>query len=127
MSPVYLVRTSVARVILTTHRVTWAELSSVMLLPATLNHHQQSFTGHETIQSMLAFERESIEIGNTIQGYNTDNGVYIAKALMSKLQSNNQTLRLSGVGAHHHNGVAENAIKNISRKARVYMFHDALR
>ena len=90
-------------------------------------HHQQSFTGHETIQSMLTFERESADIGNTIQGYNTDNGVYTAKALMSKLQSNNQTLRLSGVGAHHHNGVAENAIKNMSRKARVFMFHAALR
>ena len=90
-------------------------------------HHQQSFTGHETIQSMLAFERESNEIGITIQGYNTDNGVYTAKALIGKLQSDHQTLRLSGVGAHHHNGVAENAIKNISRKARIYMFHAALR
>ena len=46
---------------------------------------------------------------------------------MSKLHDNNQTLRLSGVGAHHHNGVAENAIKNISKKSRVYMVHAALR
>ena len=89
--------------------------------------HQQSFTGHETIQSMLTFERESTEVGNKILGYNTDNGIYTAKALMSKLHDNNQTLRLSGVGAHHHNGVAENAIKNISKKARVYMFYAALR
>ena len=90
-------------------------------------HHQQSFTGHETIQSMLAFERESAEIGVFIHGYNTDNGVYTAKTLIDKLHSNNQLLRLSGVGAHHQNGVAENAIKNISRKARIYMFHAALR
>ena len=76
---------------------------------------------------MIAFERESTEVGINIQGYNTDNGVYTAKTLIHKLQSNNQILRLSGVGAHHQNGVAENAIKNISKKARVYMFHAALR
>ena len=90
-------------------------------------YHQQSFTGHETIESMIAFERESTEVGINIQGYNTDNGVYTAKTLIHKLQSNNQILRLSGVGAHHQNGVAENAISNISEKARVYMFHAALR
>ena len=76
---------------------------------------------------MLTFERESAEVGNKILGYNTDNGVYTAKALMSKLHDNHQTLRFSGVGAHHHNGVAKNAIKNISKRARVYMFHAALR
>ena len=31
------------------------------------------------------------------------------------------------MGAHHQNGIAENSIKNITRKARIYMFHAALR
>ena len=43
------------------------------------------------------------------------------------LSKDNKTLRLSGVGGHHHNGPAENAIKNISRKARIFMFHAAIR
>ena len=90
-------------------------------------HHQQTFTSHETLQSMLTFEREAAELGIEIQGYNTDNGVYTAKQIMNKLHENKQLLRLSGVGAHHQNGVAENAIKNISRKARIFMFHAALR
>ena len=90
-------------------------------------HHQQSFTAHETTESMISFEREAAEIGVAIKGYNTDNGVYTAKALISKLQQDKQTLRASGVGAHHQNGVAENAIKNVSKKARIYMFHAALR
>ena len=85
-------------------------------------HHQQSFTGHETIQSMLTFERESLEVGNKIVGYNTDNGVYTAKALINKLQNNAQTLRLSGVGVHHQNGVAENAIKTFQGRQEFICF-----
>ena len=34
---------------------------------------------------------------------------------------------MSGVGAHHQNGAAKNAIKNTSRRARIFMFHAALR
>ena len=75
---------------------------------------------------MLSFEREAATVGVEIKGYNTDNGVYTAKEILSKLNKNSQTLRLSGVGAHHQNGPAENAIKNISRKARIFMFHAAL-
>ena len=33
---------------------------------------------------------------------------------------------MSGVGAHHQNGVAENAIKNVTYKARALMIHAAL-
>ena len=89
-------------------------------------HHQQTFTSHETLQSMLSFEREAAEVGVDIKGYNTDNGVYTAKQIMNKLQTDKQLLRLSGVGAHHQNGVAENTIKNVSRKGRIFMFHAAL-
>ena len=76
---------------------------------------------------MLTFEREAADLGIEVKGYNTDNGVHTAKEIMNKLHENKQLLRLSGVGAHHQNGVAENAIKNISRKARIFLFHAALR
>ena len=76
---------------------------------------------------MLSFEREASTVGVAIKGYNTDNGVYTAKEILSKLDKDSQTLRLSGVGAHHQNGPVENAIKNILRKARIFMFHAALR
>ena len=89
--------------------------------------HQVSFTSTETVCSLLTFERESAQVGVTIKGYNTDNGVYTAKELTTMLQNDAQSLRLSGVGAHHQNGPAENAIKNVSRKARIFMFHAALR
>ena len=90
-------------------------------------HHQISFTGGETQQSMLSFERESAAVCVTIKGHNTDNGVHTAKEILERLETDSKTLRLSGVGAHHHNGLAENTIKSISRKTRIFMFHVAIR
>ena len=89
--------------------------------------HQVSFTGGETQKSMLSFERESAAVGVTIKGHNTDNGAYTAKEILERLETDSKTLRLSGVGAHHHNGPAENAIKNVSRRACIFMFHAAIR
>ena len=77
--------------------------------------------------SLTTFERESAEVGVTIQGHNSDNGVCTAKELTEKLHQDGQTLRLSGVGAHHQNGAAKNAIEMITKKARIAMFHAALR
>ena len=76
-------------------------------------HHQIGFTSVETIQSKLAFEREAESVGNSITGYNTDNGVYTANDFARELEKNTQSICLSGVGAHHQNGPAENGIKNV--------------
>ena len=67
---------------------------------------------------MMSFERECDSVGIKVQGYNTDNGVYTAKETTSKLMPNSQTLSLSGVGAHHQNGPAENAIKKHFKKSQ---------
>ena len=90
-------------------------------------HHQVGFTGHETVRSKLTFEREASAVGNTIQSHNTDNGICTAKEFNLELEKNAQALRCSGVGAHHQNGPAENAIKNSSRRARIVMIHAAIR
>ena len=49
------------------------------------------------------------------------------KDYMKELVKDGQTIKHSSVGGHHHNGVAENAIKNVVRKARTMMIHAALR
>ena len=90
-------------------------------------HHQMGFTATETISSKIAFEREASSVGVSVSQYNTDNGVYTSKDFTLELAKHNQTSRLSGVGAHHHNGPAESAIKNLTRRARIFMFHAALR
>ena len=58
--------------------------------------------------------------------YNTDNGIYTANDFTLELEKNAQTLQLRGIGAHHQNGPTENAIKNVSCRARIFMFHAAL-
>jgi hypothetical protein len=82
-------------------------------------HHQIGFTAAETIRSKLAFEREAASLGIDIKSYTTDNGVYTVKDFTSELERAAQTIELAGVGAHPQNGPAENAIKNVSRKARI--------
>jgi hypothetical protein len=84
-------------------------------------HHQIGFTAQETITSKITFEREAATIGVHISEYTTDNGVYTSKDFTLELAKHNQTSHLSGVGAHHHNGLAKNAIKNITRRARIFM------
>ena len=90
-------------------------------------YHQIGFTAVETICSKLIFEREAASVGNEIQSYNTDNGVYTAKDFTLELEKNQQLICFSGVDVCHQNGPAENSIKNISHKARIFMFHAALR
>ena len=81
----------------------------------------------ETISSTFKFEKEALSAGVQIKGYQTDNGIYTSKAFREKLSSQNQSLRLSAVGAHHQNGVAESSIKSTTYKARALLIHAALR
>ncbi len=87
--------------------------------------NQVGFTAHETIEAKLKFEREAQSIGVQVKQYQTDNGIYTSRDFMQCLNDQNQTIKLSGVGGHHHN-CAENAIKIIIHKARTMMFHSAI-
>lgn len=78
--------------------------------------HQTGFTAEETILANLKFEREAMGVGVTVRRYSTDNGVYNSLEFMKEIHKNNQVIRHCGVGAHHGNGVAENAIGNVVRK-----------
>lgn len=89
--------------------------------------HQVSLNAHETVETKHLFERDAVTAGVMVQAYNTDNGVYTAKEFLHELAEKGQGHRKSGVGGHHHNGVAENAIKNVIRSARTLMIHAALR
>jgi Reverse transcriptase (RNA-dependent DNA polymerase) len=91
------------------------------------NRHQVSLNAHETVETKHLFERDAASAGVIVQAYNTDNGVYTSKEFLHELAEKGQGHRRSGVGGHHHNGVAENAIKNVIRSARTLMIHAALR
>jgi hypothetical protein len=88
--------------------------------------NQVGFTAYETIESKLKFEREAASAGVQVKRYTTDNGVYTAREFQKELAQKGQILQLSGVGGHHHNAPAENAIKIVMNRARTIMFHAAL-
>ena len=89
--------------------------------------HQVGLTGTETVQAKIRFEREAAAAGVHVKDYCSDNGIYPSKEFAAELISKGQGIRHSGVGAHHHNGVAENAIKITVRTARTMMIFAALR
>ena len=78
-------------------------------------HHQQTFTSDETILSKMKFEREAMGLGVETRRYCTDNGVYTSRDFLKQITSENQTIRHSGVGGDHHNGVSEVSIGNTVR------------
>jgi hypothetical protein len=79
------------------------------------------------VQAKLRFEREAAAAGVHVRAYCTDNGIYTSKEFAAELSSKGQGIKHSGVGGHHHNGVAENAIKNTVRTGRTMMIYAALR
>jgi Reverse transcriptase (RNA-dependent DNA polymerase) len=89
--------------------------------------HQASLNAIDTITSKLSFEREALGSGVHVKSYRTDNGIYKSKDFADALDAKKQTIDFSGVGGHHHNGVAENGIKTVVRSARTMMIHAALR
>ena len=85
--------------------------------------NQVSTNAAETIRSKNKFEREASRVGIKILGYRADNGIYRSKEFMAALKQKGQTIQFSGIGAHHHNGIAERAIQTISSCARAMMIH----
>ncbi|MGH7955171.1 MAG: hypothetical protein ACREOZ_04345, partial [Gloeomargaritales cyanobacterium] len=65
--------------------------------------------------------------GVQIKAYHADNGIFTSQQFKQHLEGQFQDLSLSGVGAHHQNGVAERAIKTVVASARTMMLHATLR
>ena len=70
--------------------------------------HQVGLAGAETVQAKLQFEREDAAVGIHVKEYCTENGIYTSREFATELISKGQKIHHSGVGGHHHNGVAEN-------------------
>jgi hypothetical protein len=79
--------------------------------------HQASLGASDTIKSTKMFERMALEHGVTIAGYHGDNGIFTAQQFEAHLILQGQTLKLSGIGAHHQDGVAEQAIGTVVARA----------
>ncbi|MGH3053715.1 MAG: hypothetical protein ACRDL7_01895, partial [Gaiellaceae bacterium] len=89
--------------------------------------NQVTLGASDTLRSKLMFERMASSHGVHVRNYRGDNGVFTSRDFRRQLEIQKQGLTLSGVGAHHQNGVAERAIKTVTTHARIMMLHAALR
>lgn len=85
--------------------------------------NQVSLSAAETIRAKHRFERTAIQGGVQILGYRGDNGIYRSRDFTNDLLRLGQSIKFSGVGAHHQNGIAERAIQTISASARSMLIH----
>jgi ribosomal protein L13E len=83
----------------------------------------RSQTSAETIQAKRAFERWASDYGVTIRHYHCDNGRFADNAFIAACEQQRQTITFCGVNAHHQNGIAERAIRDIQDQARKQLLH----
>jgi len=97
----------------------WVDVASRFVAVDT----QVSLGAAETLRSKAKFEREAHCHGTKIFSYRADNGVYKSKAFTDDCKLKSQSIDFSSVDAHHHNGVAERAIRTITTCARAMLIH----
>jgi hypothetical protein len=88
--------------------------------------HQITLGASDTVRAKRKFEQEVRMCGHQVKGYHGDNGIFKSASFQEDLIELEQTINYSGVGAHHQNGVAEQAIQTVVERARAMMIHVAL-
>lgn len=88
---------------------------------------QAHLNSHETIKAKELYELMCRDHGVIPETYQSDNAkAFTSVEFSKKLSSFEQVQRFAGVGAHHHNGVAERNIQTIMSIARTMMLHAAI-
>ena len=88
--------------------------------------HQTHLNSHETLKAKHSYEALCRDYGVIPQSFISDNGTAFTSADFNQdLQRFRQVHQFAGVGAHHHNGVAERAIQTIMSMARTILHHAA--
>ena len=86
--------------------------------------HQVHLTTHETLQAKEHFEWMCHDYGVIPQTYLSDNGKpFVSRNYEQCLATFKQIQNFAGVGAHHHNGMAEDAIQTIMSIVWSMMLH----
>jgi hypothetical protein len=88
---------------------------------------QKVLNSHETARAKALFEFMCRDFGVIPQSYLSDNGAAFTSAeFATHLSAFQQVMRFAGVGAHHHNGNAERAIRTIISISRTMMLHASI-
>ena len=90
-------------------------------------NHQVHLTTHETINAKENFEAHCRDHGVVVSEYLSDNGTaFTGQEYTRHLETFAQISQYAGVGAHHHNGVAERSIQTVMSIARTMLLHAAI-
>jgi len=73
--------------------------------------------------SKSQFEWEVAHCGVNVDHHHTDNGIFTKSQFCNTLLSANQGHMVSGVGAHHQNGLAKHTIKTVQEMTHAMMIH----
>jgi transposase InsO family protein len=88
---------------------------------------QKTLNTHATLHAKEAYELHCRDVGVVPQQYQADNGkAFTSAGFAQDLQRFEQVIRLAGVGAHHHNGIAECTVGTVMSIARAMMIHSAI-
>ena len=80
-------------------------------------------SGEATLQAKHNFEHLSATRGVNIKSYHADNGRFAERSFMDDIKRCLQRITFCGVGAHHQNGITENAIKQLTLISRTLLVH----
>jgi hypothetical protein len=85
---------------------------------------QSHLNSHEPLKTKEEFDMMCRNFGVIPQMYQSDNGPqFVSSEFSQKLSEFVQVQKFAGVGAHHHNGVAEQLIQTIMSIACTMMLH----
>ncbi len=76
-----------------------------------------------TLEAKKSFERHADTFGVSIKGYHADNGRFSEQKFREEVERCNQQLHLCTVGAHHQNGIVEQAIKDLTLITCTLLLH----
>ena len=86
--------------------------------------HQVHLNTHETLKGKERFEQTCRDFGVIVTEYLSDNGsIFTSSDYTTHLRDFAQIQNFAGVGAHHHNGIAERSIQTVMSIARTMMLH----
>jgi hypothetical protein len=86
-------------------------------------HLQINSSAVKTIATKCAFETFAAKHGICIQHYHCNNGRFYDNAFWQSFLNSRQCLTFCGVNAHFQNGIAECAIRDLSKSARKQLLH----
>ena len=88
---------------------------------------QSSLSSHDTLRAKTSFEKVCRDYGVVPKTYMSDNGsAFTSRDFTEHLSNYHQISKFAGVGAHHHNAIAERSIRTIMSIARTMMMHAAI-